>query len=98
MLASERSVPPNHRSPANEVADHDAIAVALADRDLVDADRLRGGRAGALELGAHVLHLHLAVNKVDDREQYARARRVSLVHYSSLAQRCSPNTRSPLGC
>jgi hypothetical protein len=45
------------RSFANQVADHDAIAVALADRDLVDADRAGARRAGALELGPHVLHL-----------------------------------------
>ena len=33
------------RAPANQVAHHDAVGVALADRDLVDADRLRSGRA-----------------------------------------------------
>jgi hypothetical protein len=51
MLASERSFQPN------QVADHDAIAVALADRDLVDPDRSRTRSAGTLELAPHVLHL-----------------------------------------
>ena len=48
MLASERSSPPNQigRLP-DQVADHDAIAVALADRDLVDADDLGPGPARA---------------------------------------------------
>src|SRR3984885_2230980 len=41
---------------ANQVADHNAIAVALADRDFVDADRLGARRAGTLDLGPHVLH------------------------------------------
>src|SRR6202030_1317233 len=45
------------RPLANQVADHNAIAVALADRDLVDADRSRTRRAGTLELGPHVLLL-----------------------------------------
>src|ERR1700676_2937870 len=45
------------RPLANQVADHDAIAVALADRDLVDADRSRTWRSSTLELGPHVLHL-----------------------------------------
>src|SRR6266566_485097 len=34
------------RPLTNQVADHDAIAVALADRDLVDADGSRPWRAG----------------------------------------------------
>ena len=46
-LGAIRAAEPD-RPLANEVADHDAVAVALADRDLVDADRLRGGRAGTL--------------------------------------------------
>src|SRR6195256_2054582 len=45
------------RPLANQVADHDAIAVALANRDLVDADCSGTRRAGTLELGPHVLHL-----------------------------------------
>src|SRR5580692_11254605 len=45
------------RPLANQVADHDAIAVALADRDLVDADRARTRRAGTFELSPHVLLL-----------------------------------------
>ena len=40
-----------------KVADHNAIAVALADRDFVDADRLGARRAGPRDLGPHVLHL-----------------------------------------
>src|SRR5580700_11733413 len=50
-LGTIRATEPD-RSFANQVADHDAIAVALADRDLVDADRAGGRRAGALELGS----------------------------------------------
>src|SRR5258708_4549937 len=46
-----------YRPLAHQVADHDAIAVALADRDLVDADRSGTRRAGTLELGPHVLLL-----------------------------------------
>src|SRR5450631_3205507 len=45
------------RPLANQVAHHDAIAVALADRDLVDADRSRTRRAGTIELDPHVLLL-----------------------------------------
>jgi len=40
-----------------QVADHDAIVVPLAHRDLVDADHLGPGLAGALQLLTHVLHL-----------------------------------------
>src|SRR6202158_1858735 len=58
MLASERSTPPNKIGRLRtKVADHDAIAVALADRDLVDADGSGPWRAGTLELGPHVLLL-----------------------------------------
>ena len=58
MLASERSSPPNQIGrPRSEVADHDPVGVTLADRNLVDADHLRAGRARARELGFHVLHL-----------------------------------------
>ena len=46
-----------NRPLADQVADHDAIVVALANRDLIDADRPGSWRAGALDLGAHVLHL-----------------------------------------
>ena len=45
------------RPPANQVADHNAVVVALADCDLVDANCLGSLCAGALDLGAHVLHL-----------------------------------------
>ena len=45
------------RAPANQVADHDAIGVALADRDLVDADDLGSRHASRGELRPHVLHL-----------------------------------------
>src|SRR6202790_3948809 len=45
------------RPLANQVADYDAIAVALADRDLVDTDRSGPRRAGTLDLGPHVCHL-----------------------------------------
>src|SRR6202171_159064 len=45
------------RPLANQVADHDAIAVTFADRDLVDADCSGTRRAGTLELGPHVLLL-----------------------------------------
>jgi len=55
-LGTIRATEPD-RSFANQVADHDAIAVALADRDLVNADRARTRRASTLKLGAHVLHL-----------------------------------------
>ena len=55
-LGAIRAAEPD-RPLANEVADHDAVAVAFADRDLVDADRMRGGRAGTSELGPHVLLL-----------------------------------------
>src|ERR1700756_28087 len=56
MLASERSVPPNQIGRLR-TRSHDAIAVALADRDLVNADRARTRRASTLKLGPHVLHL-----------------------------------------
>src|SRR6195256_5190226 len=45
------------RPTANEVADHDPVGVAFADRYLVDADHLRRRRARAFELGFHVLHV-----------------------------------------
>src|SRR5271170_3599274 len=43
------------RPLAHQVADHDAIDVPLADRDLVDADRSGSRRAGPLDLHPHVL-------------------------------------------
>jgi hypothetical protein len=43
------------RPPPIEVAHHDAVGVALADRDLVDADRPGGQRAGTHQLRPHVL-------------------------------------------
>jgi hypothetical protein len=55
-LGTIRAAKPD-RPFANQVADHDAIAVALADRDLVDAERAGTRRAGTLELGLHVLLL-----------------------------------------
>src|ERR1700676_3464205 len=45
------------RPLANQVADHDAIAVTFANRDLVDADRPGTRRAGTRELDPHVLLL-----------------------------------------
>src|SRR5947207_15643617 len=53
-LGTIRSAEPD-RPLANEVADHDTVAVALANRDLVDPDRSRRGCAGALELSPHIL-------------------------------------------
>lgn len=43
------------RSTPNQVAHHDAVGVPLANRNLVDADRLRTGRASPLQLRLHVL-------------------------------------------
>src|SRR4249919_2948634 len=54
MLASERSLPPN-RPAAQQIAHYDPIGVTLADRNLVNANHPRCGRAGTLELGLHVL-------------------------------------------
>jgi hypothetical protein len=45
------------RPPAYQIAHHDAAGMALADRYLVDADRLGARPAGASELGSHVLLL-----------------------------------------
>jgi hypothetical protein len=56
MLACERSLPPNQIGRAtNEIADHDPIAVAFPDRDLINADCLWTWRAGTLELDFYVL-------------------------------------------
>ena len=49
--------PEPDRAPSNQIAHHDAVRVALADRDLVDADGLGSWRARADELRAHVLLL-----------------------------------------
>lgn len=43
------------RSLADQVADHDAVGVALADRDLVDADHLGSRQPGTPHLLGHVL-------------------------------------------
>src|SRR5258707_5217570 len=67
------------RPLADQVADHDAIAVAFADGDLVDADRSRPGRTGTLELGPHVLHLQCL-----DRLP------VQLEFLGDIADRCLP--------
>ena len=46
MLASLRSLPPNQIGPALlQIADHDAVVMPLADRDLVDADHFGRGCA-----------------------------------------------------
>jgi len=47
------------RPPALQIAHHDAVGVALADRDLVDADRPGGRRARARQLRPHVLLVEL---------------------------------------
>ena len=59
------------RSPAHKVADHDPVGVAFADRNLVDADHLRTGRARALELGFHVLHVQ-RLDRVPVQRQFLR--------------------------
>jgi hypothetical protein len=43
-----------HRTSTLEVAHHDAVVVALTDRDLVDADGPWRGHPGALDLLLHV--------------------------------------------
>ena len=43
------------RSASNQVAHHDPISMSFPDRDFVDADSLRPRRAGARQLGRHVL-------------------------------------------
>ena len=59
-LASERSSPPNQIGrPRTQIAHHDPIGVALADRDLVDADHLWARAARSRELRLHVLLLQL---------------------------------------
>ncbi len=49
-----------YRPLADHVTDHNAIGVALTDRDLVNADCRRSGTAGTRDLSQHVQHvLHL---------------------------------------
>ena len=45
------------RTTANQIADHDAIGVTFADRDLVDADGFGAGCTRFRKLRTHVLHL-----------------------------------------
>ncbi len=47
------------RPPPDQIADHDAVGVALPDRDLVDADHLRRRRPRPPQLLPHVLLLEL---------------------------------------
>src|SRR5215510_11764135 len=47
------------RSPALQIAHHNAVSVTLADGDLVDADHLRPWLAGARQLRSHVLLVEL---------------------------------------
>ena len=47
------------RATANQVAHHDAVGMAFADRDLVNADRFRPRRANAAQLLTHVLLVQL---------------------------------------
>lgn len=58
LLGAIGAAKPN-RPPTEQVADHNAVAVTLADGDLVDTNRLRRGRAGPLELRAHVVLVQL---------------------------------------
>src|SRR5208283_1232075 len=55
-LAPVVSAEPDRPTPF-QVADHDPVAVALADRDLIDPNDLRAGGADAPDLFAHVVHL-----------------------------------------
>src|SRR6201997_2302846 len=54
-----------------KIADHDPIAMTLADRDLVDPDRLGTRRARACELRLHVLHLQ-RLDGVPIKRQFLR--------------------------
>src|SRR5437867_4021287 len=45
------------RALSDEIAHHDAVGVALLDRDFVETEDRRAGRAGAAQLLAHVLRL-----------------------------------------
>jgi hypothetical protein len=62
-------------------------AVALADRDLVDADRAGTRRASALELGPHVLHLQ-RLDRVP----------VELQLTGDIADRCLPAAAANVEC
>ena len=56
------------RRPAQEVTDHDPVGVTFADRYLVDADRLRTRRAGALGLPCKTpksFNNYVRVNHID---------------------------------
>src|SRR6266702_4811743 len=59
------------RPPANEVADHDAVGVTFANRNLVDADRPRCWGARTRQLGLHVLHLQ-RLDRVPIKRQFFR--------------------------
>src|SRR5208282_5424566 len=59
------------RPAARKVADHDPVAVTLADQNLVDADHLRTRRARALELGLHVLPVQ-RLDRVPVQRQFLR--------------------------
>src|SRR6267154_5981000 len=59
------------RPPANEVADHDAVGVTFANRNLVDADHPRCWGARARQLGLHVLHLQ-RLDRVPIERQFFR--------------------------
>jgi hypothetical protein len=72
MLASERFLAAEPDWPAaHQIAHHDPVAVARADRNLVDPDHLRAGRASARELGFHVLHLQ-RLDRVPIERQFLR--------------------------
>ncbi len=51
--------PKPDRPPPPQVADHDAVGVSLADRDLVDPDHLGSRRPRPAQLLPHVLHLQV---------------------------------------
>src|SRR5467141_3649901 len=59
------------RPTANKVTDHDPVAVAFADRNLVNPDHLRTRRAHALELSFHVL-LVQRLDRVPVQRQFLR--------------------------
>ena len=59
------------RPAAHQVADHDAVGVTLADRNLVDPDHLWTGRPRARQLSPHVLHLQ-RLDRVPIQRQFLR--------------------------
>src|SRR5438876_10425632 len=69
MPAGSPMVP--DRPTANKVTDHDPVAVAFADRNLVNPDHLRTRRAHALELSFHVL-LVQRLDRVPVQRQFLR--------------------------